>query len=449
MASPTITFAGIGSGIDTNSIVTGLVQANSGTLTSIQNEASTKQAAVTELSSLSTLLSTLKTAADAVGTTQAASSYTASVSGTGATATADGTAVAGNFSVDVLALAQEQRTYSNTFSSSSDALGQSGTLQIGVGTATPASISVSSTDSLQNIADKINASGIRASASVFYDGSAYRLQVRGLDTGAANAINFSETGTSLGLGTAANTVQQAQDSKVKIDGFTVTRPTNQVTGVIQGVTLQLTQPTTTPLTVSVAADSSSLGAKLQTVVSAYNAVVAQVHTSAGYGTTAGDNSVLQGDSTLRQLSSNMSDSLLTVVSGGGKFSSLADIGLSLNEDGTMALDQTKLATAMAADPASVANVLAGSPGTKGVMDVVSDLVSNFTDFGSGLLTMETQSLTDQVSTLNDDATTEQNRLNAYSDQLKAQFTAMDTVVSGYKADANYLSRLYGGDTSSS
>ena len=99
---------------------------------------------------------------------------------------------------------------------------------------------------------------------MFYDGSAYRLQVRGLDTGAANAITFSETGTALDLnGTGATassgkTVQSATDASLTIDGFTVTRPTNQITGVVQGVTLALTSTTSTPATVTVAGDASSL-----------------------------------------------------------------------------------------------------------------------------------------------------------------------------------------------
>jgi flagellar hook-associated protein 2 len=424
-----------------------LVQANSGTLNSLQSQANTTQAAITEVGQLSSLLSTVKTATDALSTPQSASSYTASVAGSGLTATADGTAVPGGFSVDVLALAQEQRTYSTSFASSSDALGQTGTLQIGVGTGTPASISISNTDSLQNIADKINGAGLRVSASVFYDGSNYRLQVRGLDTGATNAVSFGETGTSLGLSNPANTVQSAQDAKIKVDGFTITRPTNQVSGVVQGVTLNLNQVTTSSANVTVASDAGSLGAKLQTMVSAYNAVVQQVHTSAGYGTTAGDNTLLSGDSTMRSLSSDMSDTLFASIGGTGKYQTLADIGVSLNEDGTLALDQSKLSGAMTADPASVAKILAGTgtsggSGSTGVMGAVSSMVSRYTEAGDGILSTKLQSMQSEVTSLNDDTTAEQDRLNAYADQLRAQFTAMDTAVSGFKNDQSYLTRLF-------
>lgn len=443
MATGTITFGGIGSGIDTESIVTGLVNASSEQLNALKQRQTDTSSAVTSLSDISTLLSGLKNAATALSDVRDAKSYSASVAGDGVVATASGAALPGSFSVEVINLAKEHRSYSNTFTSSTDALGQSGTLSLAVGTVTPTDIDISSTDSLNDIADKINAAGLRASASVFYDGTTYRLQLRGLDTGSANAITATESGTTLGLDDPDNTFQAATDAKVKIDGFTVTRPTNQITGAIQGVTLALTAPTTTNAVVSVASDPNALGTKVKAFVDAYNQVVTKIHVIAGFGTTKGTSAVLSGDSTLRSITSRLSDTLLATVPGAGTYNTLSSIGVSLNRDGTITLDQTKLSTAISTDTNSVAAVLAGAGTGDGAMDVMKNLVTTFTQSSTGILSMEKDSMDSRAKSLGDSVTRENDRLQKYADDLRKQFTAMDTTVAGNNSDLSYLTKLYG------
>src|SRR5262249_3787663 len=158
---------------------------------------------------------------------------------------ASGAAQPGAYDVNVTKLAKEQRTYSNAFSA--NALNMSGNLDLAVG-GTSKQIAVTASDTLNTIADKINGAGLRVGASVFYDGTNYRLQVRGLDTGAANAVTFGGTGgigDQLGLNVAANTKQSAQDAALTVDGFAITSKTNQVTGAIPGVTLALKEENAT------------------------------------------------------------------------------------------------------------------------------------------------------------------------------------------------------------
>ena len=120
----------------------------------------------------------------------------------------------------------------------------SGNLGISVAGGTVKDLAIAATDTLENVAAKINAAGLRVSASVFHDGSEFRLQVNGLDTGEANTVAFS--GTTLGLDVLANKRQTATDAQIKIDEFTVKRSTNQIVGAMPGVTLNLTATTTTP-----------------------------------------------------------------------------------------------------------------------------------------------------------------------------------------------------------
>ena len=101
---------------------------------------------------------------------RAASSSTAAIA-----VSANGTALPGAYSIKVNALAQEQRNYSSPFATMNEALGQTGTLSLQVGTGTAVNVDVTASDTLDGIAAKINASGARLSASIFSDGTSYRV----------------------------------------------------------------------------------------------------------------------------------------------------------------------------------------------------------------------------------------------------------------------------------
>ena len=436
----TISFGGVGSGLDTESIVNGLVTASQVPLTNMKTKQTTLQGANTALSSIGTLLGKLQTSLEAVDETREVGSYSATSSDSSVVATANGAALPGNYQVSVDSLASEQRTYSDPQASSTTALGMSGQLTMAVGGGQAQNIDIASTDTLENIAAKINNSGLRVSASVISDGSQYRLQVRGLDTGAANNVTFS--GTTLGMDVKDNTRQAASDAQVEIDGFKINRPTNQIQGAIPGVTLNLTQKTTSPTTVQVATDANGLQNKLQSIVTAYNAVIDAVHSAAGFGTQAASVTGLKGDSMLRSLTDRMSNAIGTVV-GNGQYQTLGSIGLSLDATGHMQLDSSKLSTALQTDPNAVAKVIAGPNDGDGAVDVLRDVVKSFDQSGTGLFATRQTSITSQVTDLGDRINTEQARLDDYAAQLRAQFTALDTTMSGNNQNMSYLSSFFG------
>jgi flagellar hook-associated protein 2 len=341
----------------------------------------------------------------------------------------------------VTQLAKSQRTYSNTFASPSTALGESGTLSIQVGSGTPTAINIGGADTLDQIAGKINSSGGKFNASVFYDGTDYRLQIVGGDTGKDNAITFTQSGFDIGLNTTENTVQKAQNSIIKIDGFDVQRATNQVVGAIQGVTLALTATTTAPVDVTIASDATGLASKIQSVVTAYNSVLSKINAAAGKGAQKAGNSALASDSTLRSITNRLSSTLQTVT-GTGKYSSLGSVGLSLQKDGTLALDQTKLKSALTDDPSAVSKLFAGdATGSTGVMSSLSKAIKTFNQTGTGLLVVHKKDLQTRATNMTDNINREQDRLDRYQTMLQKQFAAMDTAVTISNAKLGYLGKL--------
>jgi flagellar hook-associated protein 2 len=432
-----VTFSGIGSGIDIESLITGLTNVAQQPINTEKSKAASFRAAESTISDVGGLLGKLKLSVNALATAQDASTFKASASGTALAVSATGAAQPGSYDVSVSKLAKEQRTYSNAYGA--DAVGVAGTLNLGV-KGTSAAIQVSSSDTLNNIADKINGAGLRVSASVFYDGSQYRLQVRGLDTGAANAVTFGGTGgvgEQLGLTDSKNVKQLAQDAELSIDGYKVTSATNQVNGAIPGVTLALKDTTTS--TVTVETDPTALGDKLQAVVDAYNKVVGSIHTASGWGTTAASNPALAGNSALRSVASRLSSSLVNAF-GTSKFNSLGAIGVNLQNDGTLALNRTKLSDALTQDRAGVTALLGGT-GTSGggVMSALAKVIDDVTDPKHGAISAAKDGFDNRAKTLEDHIAASQDRLTTYTENLRKQLNAMDTQVAGYQAQLSQLS----------
>jgi flagellar hook-associated protein 2 len=434
----TISFGGVGSGMDTESIVTGLVNASKEPLNAMKSRATSLSSATSTLSKIASLMGKLKTALEGVDETREIGSFKTSSSGTAVVASATGNATPGSYAISVDQLASEQRTYSNEQTSSTTALGLTGNLGISVAGAAASNIALSSTDTLEGIATKINSAGLRVSASVLHDGSKYYLQVRGLDMGEANKITFS--GTTLGLDVEDNTRQEALDSKITIDEFTIKRPTNQVAGAIPGVTLNLTDKTTGPVTVKVENDPEGLKKKLTSVIDAYNAVIDSVHSAAGFGSTKATEKELAGDSLLRSIAGRMSGAVTTAVSGSGQYTTLGSLGVSLGRDGKLSLDSTKLDAALTANPSAVAAVIAGpsSGSGSGAADLLRDVVGAFTQSGTGLIASRQTTLESRTKSLNSRIDREQDRLDRYAEALRKTFTVMDGVVAANNFKAGYL-----------
>lgn len=462
-----VALGGLASGIDTTSLVQGLVQADSGQLQQLRQQQLRTQDASSKISDIGTQLAALKSAASALSTFAQVGSFTATSSSTAVAVSSSGGAQPGNYQVQVSQLAFAQTTFSKTLGTSETAgLGLSGTFTIAEGTGKAATITVGATDSVDSIVANINAqattSGARIAASVFFDGTNYRVQIQGLDTGKANTLTFADTtgtvaGTGLDLNSASTNPASAAgytphpgtidtggagDAHVTIGGIPVTRPTNQVTGAIQGVTLALAQTTTTPVTVSVASDPSSLATKLTAVVSAYNKVVQSIHAAAGYASVKPSNLRLAGDPTLRDVTSQISTTLLA-ANKNGQYASLNQIGIAFQRDGTLTLDQGALTTAFNSDPQSV-EALLGRPAnatTGGAMANLADAISTLTDTVTGEVTVHGKAVSDEAKAFDDRIAREQARLDRYQSQLQKQFAQMEVTYASNQALLGQLSQI--------
>jgi flagellar hook-associated protein 2 len=421
---------GLGDGLDDSSLISQLVAIESEPLTTLQSQASSIGSASSSISSFSTTLNALQTAAQTLADPTQYDSFSATSSSSEVVASTGTGAVAGNYSVTVSALAQAQTTFSDPQSSGTSPLNISGTLGLTVGGST-VNVAVSSGDSLADIAAAISSSGAPVSASVVYDGSQYRLDVQGTQTGAAGAITFEESGFSLGLSNSLNTYQAAQDAEATIDGISVSSSSNQVSGAIPGVTLALTGKTSSPATVSVAASASSLATNIQAFITAYNAVLTAGHTDAGYGTTAATNSLLSGDQGIETSLTQLGDLVSGTVAGSDStLNTLGSVGISINDDGTLSLDTSTLQQAVQSDPTGVEKLFVTAPGQgmTGVMGTISQTIDNLTNSSGSVLQAETQMYQSRSTAISAQETAMQARIAQYQTLLQSEFSTADETV---------------------
>jgi flagellar hook-associated protein 2 len=421
---------GLGSGLNDASLISSLVTSAQQPLTAMQAQGTAIQTASQTISSFSTQLLNLQSAASLLSDPLQYASYTATSSNSSIVGSASSSATPGTYNVQVTALAQAQVTYSDPQTSSTSALGLSGTLGLTVN-GQSASISVGGGDSLATIASNISSAGLGVTASVVFDGSSYRLQVEGQQSGAANAVSFQENGFSLGLSTPANTYQQAQNASATVNNIAITSATNQVTGAIPGVTLALTGVSSTPATVTVASNPSAIATNIQSFVTAYNAVVTAGHAAIGYGTTAASSPLLAGDSGIQQSLGDLANLVISNVPGADStFQNLGSIGVTLNNDGTLSLNSSQLNAALASDPTGVEKLFVNAPssGSTGVMGMISTTINNLAVNPGSPLTAEINSFTSETESLTTQESALQARITQHQTQLEAEFTSMETTV---------------------
>jgi len=446
-----ITFGGLASGLDSNSIVEKLVAIEKqpeAALQKRQANAKTQSSVVAELisglQSLGTGLGGLDTA-DQIRSLAASSTNPGRVQ-----VSSSGAAQPGRYSLSVTQLAQAPMWQSHTVVSAAAGAIGAGTLQIQLAAAPALNISYDATNSIGDVAAKINALGSSVTASVLYDGNQYRLLVQGQSTGAANELQISETGSGLGFGDAGARLVSAADAAITVNGISVTRPTNTMSDVLPGLTFGVTSVSPTgdpPTTIIVANDPTAAQKKLQSVVDTYNTVAGLLATQLSYNGAKKGSDTLFGDGAAQSLQRALGRAMTTSYSDASGTTSAAALGLGLGPTGLITLDATKLTNAFAADPQGVQRLLIGS-GTNGLGKALRDIVSTYTDANNGVLVAKQTAIASTVKSYDVQIAAIDRRATAFEATLRAQYTAMEKIIAGFNSQQQYLDQLSGFATSS-
>ncbi len=438
----TISSLGVGSGLDLAGMLSKIMAVESLPLTQMSQQLSSYQAQVSGLGTVLNYMSTLQTNAFNMADATKTDVYSATSSNTAvATATAATGATAGTYNINVTQLATAQTLSSTAFASGSSAVVGTGTLNISGGGGNAFSVTVDSTnDTLAGIASAINsASGNNGvQATVVTDTTGARLVLTGLNTGSANTITVGVTENPSGSGLAQlsttnlTQVQAANNAALTVNGLAISSASNSLSTVITGVTVNLNQ--TGSSVIGVARDATGPTKVVTDFVNSYNALLSSINSQTAYDSTTKTAAALNGDTTVRYAQQTLSNSLVNTPAGvTGAFQHLSDIGVSVQKDGTLSIDSTKLNNAITTNFTDFKSFVSGFGQAYGT------LVSNLTS-ATGVINSHISGLNTSITSENNDITAFQDRLTLIQARYQAQFTALDSLVSSMNATSSYLTQ---------
>jgi len=439
--SAPVTFTGIATGINAGQII----QAEQAPETAVVNEYTAEVGTLTDANTAwQTILNDLQaigsqaTTLDDPMTFQAMSAESSNTAALTASATTG--APAGSYALNVTALAQGQESVSTGTDNSATALDfGTGTLTFQIGTATPVSVSIGSgQNSLTGIAAAINAAGIGITAQVAQTGvSTYQLLLTGSGTGTTNAFTVTD-GLSGGATTLGpfGTVQAAQNASLTLGSgagaITATSASNTVSNLLSGVTLSLVGQGQTTVTVS--PDTSGETTSVENFITAYNQLVTDTNTQNTFNTsTDTPGGPLFGNSLLDLISGSVADAVMNPVAAAPTaVNSLAMVGVSMNSDGTLSVNNSTLQAALAANPQGVQTLL------QGVAQATNAALTTLDTASSGAVPEAMTSNTDQITQLNTTITNLQTQMAQEALIMQQEFTAMEQAVSQDQGLLTYL-----------
>ena len=474
-----VAVTGLGSGIDIDGLVEGLVGAEKVPKEMRLNEReATATALISAFSNKKSSLTTFEAIVAELAKPATFATATASTSdATKATVSATSSAPLGNYQLSVQSLASAQTLVSGTFSSTTATIG-TGTLTIALGTPTYAgttpdsynaftqksSVDItidSSNNTLAGVRDAINASNASVTASILKNGDNYQLLLVSESSGSSNSMSITVASDGDSADTDSNGLSQLSyntsnahltqsraggNAAFTLNGLSVVSSSNTVTDVIDGVTLNLLSQTSSDITLSVTNDSVGLIDQIQAFVDSYNEYANLTTDLVAYDADTGEAGILQGDSTARSVSSQIRQELSAQVTElNAAYKSLSDIGITVKRDGSMVLSTSTLLSALNTDLDAVAAVFSSTTyNGVAVTGIAASLEARLDGYlaTGGVFSAKTDSLNDRLQQVAEDRIKLDNRMKALEERYYKQLNAMDSLLADIESTGNFLEQQF-------
>ena len=455
-----ISIGGLVSGLDTNGMISQLLELQQRPITMLQNEEAAYQVEMTAYGSLKGELSGLQSALEDLDSVSDMTGFSVSAGNADFfSVSADETATAGSYSLTITQMADVHKLTSSAFSEE-ETVGE-GTLHLTVGGGSTTDIDVAATDTVDDVAQAINDADAGVHASVIFDGTDYFLTLTAEETGVENVINLTVTDSGDANNTDTNglsrlvydkavtenltNTQDAADAIITVDGVAdIHRDSNIIDDVIQGVTLTLESAPAAPdnqATVTVSRNTDTAASKINAFVSKYNTVLDFFDTYQEYNTTTDSAGVLQGDATTNGIRRRLENNLTNTVSGVESFGRLADLGIALNSEGRLEVDSSILKDALNDNIDEVLQFFAQSTeGSEGFAVRMAETLEGILDSTDGSIAARTTGLQSSIDNIGDQVERVEMRNLAWETRTRAQFNALELLLAEYQATGDYLSQ---------
>ena len=382
---------------------------------------------------------------------------------------ASGDASPGAYALNVTQLATHAKYRTDGFATK-DAVMQAGVIKISVDaghedfdpTEDIVDVTIETGDTVADVLNKINASGADIDASFLFDGSSYYLQISNRDSGFSGddadlALDVTFKADPGALGTAFTGSELAdsdgdlvKNAQFQLDGLDVEVRSNNVTEVLEGVTLDLLE--TGESTFEIEKDKEGTKENIQAFVDSYNEVVNLISKYVAVPENSNRGASLAGDTTIEHLRRSISDIVLSELDGmTGSFSALSHIGITSSGKGTLSLNASDLEDAIDNDIDSVGELFSLDPdedeegeavsGTGGLAALLVEKINTYTDSLDGVLTSKKKSLGNVVRNLDKRIFQLEGRVESIEKHLVKKFSRMEVTISMLQSQGQSLMGL--------
>lgn len=467
--SGTLSSLGVGSGLDANAIVTKLVELERQPITLLQKRTESLQTKISAFGQIQSSVSSLRDAAKKLANPDiwASTKATSSDAGVVTFSTSAG-AQTGSYSVNVTSMAKSQSVVNKTRLASATATVGSGTLTIETGKWTGTSfagagsavnITVGASDTLEQVRDKINASGANVTAAIINDSGGARLVMTSKSTGAENGFRVQasdDDGNSLdGSGisafaydldpvntTTGSDAQAAQDAVATINGVEVTSKSNTFTDVLPGITFTVGKEGA-GATVSVAQDNDTISKAITDFATSFSSLITMLRSNTKYDDATKTAGTLQGDGTAVSILNQFRAIIGSNSGGSSVFATLSSVGVEMQSGGTLTVNSTKLTNALG-KLSEVKKLFSNTDNLNSANDGVAaklrTLADNMLGF-EGSITNRTAGLNKAVKDNQKREDEMDARVALYEKRLRAQYTALDKQMSQINGTSSYVTQM--------
>ena len=453
----TITSLGVGSGLDLTGLLDQLQEAERGKLAPITRQKEQQQDKISAYGQLQTSLNSFQDAVAKLNDPKLYQSLSANVRGDAIKATTSASALPGSYRVEVSQLATSGTLASTRVTDRDTALDLQGAtaIRLEFGGADAVDIDIAPGSSLSAIRDAINANkDAGVNATIINDGQGYRLALSSKNTGAdASIASFSFVDTSQDpavtvagpFGEDAATKRAGEDAALTVNGIAISSAKNQVEGAIQGVTLNLAELSiadgeTATSTVNVERDTLKQREAINGFVKAFNdlkGTIGKLTSFSGDAETAGE---LVGDNTVRTIEGRLR-SVLTGGIEGGELSTLSQLGITLQRDGTLEVDDDKLSGLVANNPQALSDFFAGETDDAGMAGRLSTTIEQMLG-NNGVVKLAISGAENRVKSLDERFERMEVTIERTISRYRTQFGQLDSMIAQMNSMSSYLTQQF-------
>jgi len=227
-----------------------------------------------------------------------------------------------------------------------------------------------------------------------------------------------------------------------VDNIDYQRQSNtDITDVVSGIDLELKETGSSSFKVD--SDFEKIKTNLEEMISTINTLATDMGTKSKYDINTGDKGILFGETSVLRIDDDLKSFMNQKIDTSGAITSLYDLGLEIDEDGSLSINATTFQNALSSNPEDVIKFFTGDSesGTEGFADILYDKMTEYTG-ATGSMTAEIDSAQTRINNMDTEIEEDTKRLDQRYETMTKQFVKLDTFMSQMNSQASFLDQMF-------